>query len=355
MSHLNLEELARLADEEPTALEQAHLHDCATCRAELEQMRADVTALRGLGEIAPPADAWDGVEARLLAEGLIRRPTAGRAWPMLLRLAAALALFLTGTLAGFAWRSVQEPAPAVLASADTPRSGESARSGEMARSGEAARSGETPRTDETVRATDAARASDGPGGVAGRDAGVVAAGDIATADAGSGTSDMARRAVSGEGTRDGVNQPRTAGALAAAVAGRPAGATGAVDRARNASDAQEDESLPRIIGPASPEARLASLMSETPRTAEEAAMLLRDAESVYLDALARYAQLAGGAGESSDPLARLAALEGIVLTTREALGRAPADPVINGYHMTALAQREATLRQIAATSRNPWF
>lgn len=350
MSHLNLEELARLADEEPTALEQAHLHECTTCRAELERMRADIAALGDLGEIAPPDGAWDDVEARLLAEGLIRRPIAGRAWPMLLRLAAALALFLTGTLAGFAWRSVQEPTPAILASADTQRTDEAVRSGETARPGETARSGAT------VRATDAARASDGPGSVGGpRDTDIVAAGDAATADAGSRTSDAARRAVSGEGTGDGVNQPRTAGVLAEAAAGRPASATGALDRARTVSDAQEDESLPRIIGPASPEARLASLMSETPRTAEEAAMLLRDAESVYLDALARYAQLAGGAGEASDPLARLAALEGIVLTTREALGRAPADPVINGYHMTALAQREATLRQIAATSRNPWF
>ena len=34
-----------------------------------------------------------------------------------------------------------------------------------------------------------------------------------------------------------------------------------------------------------------------------------------------------------------------MLTTRAALGQSPADPVINGYHLTALAQRNATIKQ----------
>jgi hypothetical protein len=91
-----------------------------------------------------------------------------------------------------------------------------------------------------------------------------------------------------------------------------------------------------------------------PASAEEALAALREAESGYLDALTRYAELAGGA-PGGDPMARLAALEGIVLTTRAALGQAPADPVINGYHMTALAHRDATLRQLAASSVQSWF
>jgi hypothetical protein len=91
-----------------------------------------------------------------------------------------------------------------------------------------------------------------------------------------------------------------------------------------------------------------------PRTADEALALMREAEFAYLNALTRYAELAGGV-PGGDPMARLAALEGIVLTTRAALGQAPADPVINGYHMTALAQREATLRQIAANTIQSWF
>ena len=45
-------------------------------------------------------------------------------------------------------------------------------------------------------------------------------------------------------------------------------------------------------------------------------------------------------------MSRLAALEGIVLMTGAALSEAPADPVINGYHLTALEQRDALLRQI---------
>ncbi len=90
-----------------------------------------------------------------------------------------------------------------------------------------------------------------------------------------------------------------------------------------------------------------------PRTPQEAAALLRTAESAYLAALGRYADLSGG-GEEIDPLARLAALESIVATTRAALGNAPADPVINGYHLTAVAQRDALLRQVSASGQT-WY
>jgi hypothetical protein len=89
------------------------------------------------------------------------------------------------------------------------------------------------------------------------------------------------------------------------------------------------------------------------RTAEEAASRLRTAESGYLAALERYAELSGRI-EEGDPLARLAALESIVATTRAALGRAPADPVINGYHLTAVAQRDALLRQVSASGQT-WY
>jgi hypothetical protein len=106
--------------------------------------------------------------------------------------------------------------------------------------------------------------------------------------------------------------------------------------------------------PRSDDVRFASNSPAEPRTAEEALAFMRSAESTYLEALTRYAEMAGGF-EGGDPAARLAALEGIMLTTRAALGVAPADPVINGYHMTALAQRDATLRQIAATSSQSWF
>jgi hypothetical protein len=90
-------------------------------------------------------------------------------------------------------------------------------------------------------------------------------------------------------------------------------------------------------------------------TAEEAAAVLREAEALYLDALGRYGQLTGAPRMGSDPAARLAALEGIVLTTRAALEAAPADPVINGYYLTAIGQRDAVLRQIARGPDDPWF
>jgi hypothetical protein len=91
-----------------------------------------------------------------------------------------------------------------------------------------------------------------------------------------------------------------------------------------------------------------------PQTSEVAARHLQEAELAYLAALAHYQELSG-VTRGTDPAARLAALEGIVLTTRAALEAAPADPVINGYYLTAIGQRDAVLRQIAQTTEDPWF
>lgn len=88
-------------------------------------------------------------------------------------------------------------------------------------------------------------------------------------------------------------------------------------------------------------------------TAEEAVARLRQAERVYLAALGRFSDFSSRA-DATDAVARLAALESIVATTRAALGQAPADPVINGYHLTAVAQRDATLRQLAASGQT-WY
>lgn len=96
------------------------------------------------------------------------------------------------------------------------------------------------------------------------------------------------------------------------------------------------------------------IVATEPGTPEETIQLYRQAEALYLEALTRVAALdeqqTGG-----DPMARLAALEGIASITRSALDQAPADPVLNGYHLTALAQREATIRQIAASKPGRWF
>lgn len=94
-----------------------------------------------------------------------------------------------------------------------------------------------------------------------------------------------------------------------------------------------------------------------PSNAEEAARLVNAQKAEYVRALTRYAELAElpDPPATADPVARLAALESIVAATRAALGQAPADPIINGYHLTALAQREATLRHFAVAREDDWF
>lgn len=107
-------------------------------------------------------------------------------------------------------------------------------------------------------------------------------------------------------------------------------------------------------GPAENVLAAAVLTGRLPETRDETTALLGEAEALYLNVLERAAELSAGA-EGGDPVARLAALQGITAITRAALDRAPADPVLNGYHITALAQREATLRQIAAMTGGSWF
>lgn len=210
MRHLDLETLARLADEPATREEEAHLEGCLECAEEIRALQGQREALLNLPDLAPPAAAWAALEARLEGEGLLRPAAPRRLRGPGLRIAASLLLFLAGGVAGAAW------------------------------------------------------------------------------------------------------QAGTAGAAPDAVATRPA-------------------------------------------SAEQASLRLEEAQAAYLQALTQHAEMTG-ADESADPVNRLAALEGIVLTTQAALQRAPADPVINGYHLTALGQKEAVLRQIArSTDNDTWF
>jgi len=62
--------------------------------------------------------------------------------------------------------------------------------------------------------------------------------------------------------------------------------------------------------------------------------------------LARHDTTGPGDGSPVAFRSRLAALDQVISTTREAMRDAPHDPVINGYYLTTLGQREATLRQI---------
>lgn len=205
MQHLNIEDLARLVEEEPRDEEAAHLAECGACREELAALAEQTAALADLPDLMPPASLWPALEARLESEALVRATVPSRrsaAW----KVAAALALFVAG------------------------------------------------------------------------------------------------------------------------------GATGALARG----------GLP---SPAAKEGAPAALVQAPPASAAEAAERLRGAEAQYLAALTQYAELTGAA-RTEDPVNRLAALEGIVLTTRAALKDAPADPVINGYHLAAVGQRDALLRQI---------
>ncbi|MEO8560812.1 MAG: hypothetical protein ABI601_01975 [bacterium] len=74
------------------------------------------------------------------------------------------------------------------------------------------------------------------------------------------------------------------------------------------------------------------------------------AEAIYQQAASYLAQHdSSSGGRDGSPVvvqSRLAALDQVISTTREAMRQAPHDPVINGYYLTTLGQREATLRQL---------
>lgn len=211
MQHLNLEDLARLVDEDPTPEESLHLSECSECSAELEEVRVQTASLAALPNYTAPPGQWERLEQRLEREGILPTPIRAIRRPRfapLLAIAASLLLFLSGGLVGATM----------------------------------------------FGSNDAAELAD----------------------------------------------------------------------------------------------------AASPATVEQAEQRLVAAEDLYLEALTDYAQLTGY-DESVDPVNRLAALEGIVLTTGVALEEAPADPVINGYHLAALGQREALLREIVDQPERTWF
>ena len=77
-----------------------------------------------------------------------------------------------------------------------------------------------------------------------------------------------------------------------------------------------------------------------------------EAELKYQSASAFLAMLDSSSYAPTSPAAirtRLAALDRVDQTMREALYNAPGDPVINSYYLTTLGEREATLRQLSTT------
>ncbi|MEP6617799.1 MAG: hypothetical protein ABJE47_00730 [bacterium] len=82
---------------------------------------------------------------------------------------------------------------------------------------------------------------------------------------------------------------------------------------------------------------------------DEARSAQQRSEMIYQQAaafLARYDTTAATGGSPVAVRSRLAALDQMISTQREAMRQAPHDPVINGYYLTTLGQREATLRQL---------
>ena len=104
MEHLSSETLSRLVDERPAPEERAHLDRCEACKAELQALRVQTSALRSLPDLRPPVGDWEVIQARLVSEGLVKRPgtfaaTLGTT-PGWMRAAAAVLLFLMGGATG---------------------------------------------------------------------------------------------------------------------------------------------------------------------------------------------------------------------------------------------------------------
>jgi hypothetical protein len=105
MEHLTAETLARLVDDDPQAMESAHLEACEACASELAALRDQTEALSMLPEILPPLGDWEVLEAQLRSEGLVRDPallsklglTRTPSW---MPAAAAVVLFLGGAASG---------------------------------------------------------------------------------------------------------------------------------------------------------------------------------------------------------------------------------------------------------------
>ncbi|HEX7939308.1 MAG TPA: hypothetical protein VF483_09980 [Gemmatimonadaceae bacterium] len=72
MSHLPIERLAALADEQPNTIESAHLAQCAECARELDAIRSLVSLAGAEREnMSVPLTRWDTLSSQLRSEGLI--------------------------------------------------------------------------------------------------------------------------------------------------------------------------------------------------------------------------------------------------------------------------------------------
>ncbi|HEU0301869.1 MAG TPA: hypothetical protein VFR37_20610 [Longimicrobium sp.] len=92
----------------------------------------------------------------------------------------------------------------------------------------------------------------------------------------------------------------------------------------------------------------------TAAEADRAARELVQAQATYMAALQRLVAIADPQSGNA-PETRMAALERLVQLTAAALERVPGDPVINGYHLAAVAERDALRREMEKDAQTNWF
>ncbi|HEX2078772.1 MAG TPA: hypothetical protein VHG08_13710 [Longimicrobium sp.] len=113
--------------------------------------------------------------------------------------------------------------------------------------------------------------------------------------------------------------------------------------------AAEPELDPPAVTPRRPAPQRA-----TAAEADQAARELVQAQATYMAALQRLVAIADP-GSGNAPETRMAALERLVQLTVAALERVPGDPVINGYHLAAVAERDALRREMEKDAQTNWF
>lgn len=119
--------------------------------------------------------------------------------------------------------------------------------------------------------------------------------------------------------------------------------------ARLAMNGAPEPSTPRVVAPPRTTPRRA-----TAAEADRAARELIQAQATYMAALQRLAAIADPRSGNA-PETRMAALDRLVQLTAEALNRVPGDPVINGYHLAAVAERDALRREMEKDASTEWF
>ncbi|HEY0017218.1 MAG TPA: hypothetical protein VGC13_12990 [Longimicrobium sp.] len=129
----------------------------------------------------------------------------------------------------------------------------------------------------------------------------------------------------------------------------PAAPAADANGARLAVNGAAERSAPRVVAP-----RRTAPRRATAAEADRAARELMQAQAAYMGALQRLAAIADPASGNA-PETRMAALDRLVQLTAEALDRVPGDPVINGYHLAAVAERDALRREMEKDANATWF